>query len=74
MNSCTVPVTLTELPIAAAAGGADEVKTKTPSDVFGSESAFASAVWRKKPLLRNAVTMPVVVTDCPTNGEVAPLP
>src|SRR4051794_5557107 len=66
INSCTVPVTLTELPMAAAAGGAEEVKTKTPSDVLGSASTFASGVWRKKPLLRRAVTMPVVVTDCPT--------
>ena len=30
INSWTVPVTLTELPIAAAAGGAEEVKTKMP--------------------------------------------
>jgi len=30
------------LPIAAAAGGAELVKTKMPSDVFGSASTLAS--------------------------------
>ena len=51
MNSCTVPVTCTLLPMAAAAGGADEVKTKIPSDVLGSASTVASGSWIKKPLL-----------------------
>src|ERR1700674_1541517 len=74
MNSCTVPVTLTELPIAAAAGGALEVNTKMPSDVSGLASTLASGVCRKKPLLRRPVTMPVVVTELPAKGEVAPLP
>jgi hypothetical protein len=38
VNSTTVPVTVTSLPTAAAAGGAPPVKTKMPSDV----AAFAS--------------------------------
>src|SRR6266576_3126056 len=38
MNSCTFPVMHRSLPTAAAAGGALEVKTKTPSDVLGSPS------------------------------------
>jgi hypothetical protein len=41
MNSETVPVTTTRFPIAAAGGGALDVKTKTPSDVFESESYSA---------------------------------
>src|SRR6266542_1248932 len=45
MNSCTVAVTLTRLPSAAAAGGALEVKTKMPSDVlvFPSHSACGAS-------------------------------
>ena len=42
MNSCAVPMTETELPITAAAGIELPVKTKTPSDVFGSASTVAS--------------------------------
>src|ERR1041384_3465043 len=42
MNSCTVPPAETELPTAAAAGGALEVNTNTPSEVFGSASTCAS--------------------------------
>src|SRR6185295_10732033 len=41
-NSCTVPVTCTRLPDTAAAGTLAPVKTKTPSDVFGSASTVAS--------------------------------
>ncbi len=74
INSCTVAVTVTLLPITAAAGGAVEVKTKTPSEVFGSASAFASGVCKKKPLLLSPVTMPLVVTTCPVKGELVPLP
>ncbi len=74
MNSDTTAVTLIEFPSAAEPGGAEDVKTKMPSEVDGFASAFASGVWRKKPLLRNPVTIPVVVMDCPTKGEVFPLP
>ena len=59
---------------AAPAGSVLPVKTKIPSDVLGSASALASGVWMKKPLLLTPVTIPVVVTVCPTTGEVAPLP
>src|SRR6266508_1103300 len=62
MNSWTVPVTLTSLPTAAPGGGADEVKTKTPSDVLGSASSKPGFVWMKKPLLLTPVTSPVVST------------
>src|SRR5438309_679683 len=41
MNSETVPVTTTRFLIAAAVGGALDVKTKIPSDVFESESYSA---------------------------------
>ncbi len=74
-NSATVPVTRMRLPTAAEAGGAVEVKTKMPCEVFGSASTFASGVCRKKPLLNfSAVTMPSVVTVAPISGEVVPLP
>ena len=42
MNSCTVPITATELPRAADAGSGLDVKTKTPSEVLGLPSASAS--------------------------------
>src|SRR5437867_1094169 len=61
LNSWILPVTATRLPIAAAIGGALDVKTKTPSDVFGSSSYSAAGAWRKKPLPLTAVTIPVVV-------------
>jgi hypothetical protein len=60
----TVPVTLTTLPIAAAAGGAELVKTSMPSGVRGSLSGDCD--WMKKPFDRTAVTIPLVVTFCPT--------
>ena len=73
-NSCTVAVTVTSLPTAAAAGGALLVNTKIPSEVAGSVSACASGVCRKKPLVLRAVTTPVVVTNCPSYGERASAP
>ena len=42
MNSVTVPPTWTRLPTAAVAGGALEVKTKMPSEVFVLASIVAS--------------------------------
>ena len=75
VNSDTVAVTRTRLPIAAAAGGAVLVKTKMPSEVAGSASTSASAVCRKKPLLNfSAVTMPSVVTLAPLSGDPRPAP
>lgn len=68
MNSETFPMTVTSLPIAAA-GSALDVKTRIPSDVFGSASASASGVWMKKPLLLTPVTMPLMVTACPLKGD-----
>ena len=41
-NSATVPVTCTSAPTAAAAGGAELVNTRMPSDVAGSASTVAS--------------------------------
>ena len=58
----------------APAGSGLPVKTKIPSDVLGSASALASGAWMKNPLLLTPVTIPVVVTVCPTTGDVAPLP
>src|SRR6266480_3038927 len=69
INSATVPPTWTLLPRTAAAGGALEVKTKMPSDVFGSPSTVPSGSCRKKPLLLRPVTIPLVVTALPANGE-----
>src|SRR5262249_16830977 len=43
-NSETVPLTVTRLPTAAAAGGVLEVKTKMPSEVVGSLSTALSGV------------------------------
>ena len=68
-NSWTVPVTSTSFPIAAPAGGVPPVKTKIPSEVAGSVSASASGVCMKKPLVLRAVTMPWVVTNCPSYAE-----
>lgn len=73
-NSTTVAVTWTRLPTAAAAGGAELVKTKMPSEVSGSASTVASGSCMKKPLLLRPVTMPRVVTLLPTIGELAPAP
>src|SRR5687768_13039977 len=61
-NSTTVPVTATRLPTDASAGGALDVNTKIPSDVFGSPSPVASGSWMKKPLLLTPVTTPRVTT------------
>src|ERR1051325_4782523 len=47
MNSCTEPMTFTELPTAAVAGGALDVKTNTPSDVSEFASMSASGTWIK---------------------------
>ena len=53
-NSWTVPVTSTASPTATV--GADDVKTKIPSEVALSESGMGSCI--QKPLLLLAVTMP----------------
>ena len=53
----------------AAAGGAELVNTRTPSDVFGSASTSASGAWMKKPLVLRPVTIPRVVTLLPTTGD-----
>ena len=74
MNSWTVPATLTSLPTTAPAGGALDVKTKTPSDVFGSASSKPILLWMKKPLLLTPVTTPIVATSSPTWGDVEPDP
>src|ERR1700739_2596122 len=60
INSATVPVTWTKFPTTAGATGRLEVKTKTPSEVFGSASTALSGFWMKKPFETTAVTMPVV--------------
>ena len=73
-NSATVPVTWTRLPTAAAAGGAEKVNTKTPSEVAGSASTVASGSCTKKPFDFTPVTTPRVETELPTRGEAAPLP
>ena len=71
--SCTFAVTLTRSPTFTV--GAVLVNTKTPSDVFGSASTFASSTCRKKPLLNFfAVTTPCTSTRWPTTGEARPLP
>ncbi len=44
--STTLPLTRTRFPTAAAEGGAEEVKTRTPSEVAGSASASPSGAWR----------------------------
>ena len=67
--SCTVPCTCTRLPTAASADGSAPVNTKMPSEVSGSASASASGACRKKPLLRRAVTMPLVATTWSSSGE-----
>src|SRR6187551_111508 len=69
-NSCTVPVTCSRAPTTAAGGSVDPVKTTMPSDVWGSASASASGVCRKKPFDLSAVTTPRVDTVAPTNGDV----
>src|SRR5688572_28658803 len=73
-NPTTVPCTRTRLPTAAEAGGAEEVKTKTPPEVGGSASTVASGSCTKKPLETRAVTMPSVVTRSPTIEDAAPDP
>jgi hypothetical protein len=72
-NSCTKPTTRTVLPTAAAAGGALDVNTKTPSDVAELPSP-APGVWMKNPLLLRAVTTPLVATSSSSYGEALPLP
>src|ERR1700687_3297088 len=73
MNSCTVPVMQMLFPSAAVAGGADDVKTKMPSEVFGSPSP-GEGIWIKKPFDFKPVTMPLVVSVLPASGDVLPLP
>ena len=72
LNSTTVPVTCTRLPTTAAAGGAVEVNTSTPSEVAGLPSPVGS--WMKKPLFSSFVTTPLVLTTWPASGLTAPLP
>ena len=73
MNSCTVPMTHTSFPTAAAEGGAAEVNTKMPSDVAGSPSPL-DGIWTKNPFDFRPVTMPSVWTVMLTSGDVLPLP
>ena len=54
LNSVTRPSTSTASPTAAS--GADDVKTKSPSEVAESPSAFGSS--KKKPFETRAVTIP----------------
>src|SRR5687768_7794909 len=72
-NSVAVPLTVTKSPTTAEVA-VFEVKTKMPSEVAGSVSAPASAVWRKNPFALRAVTMPVVVTSWPKYVVARPLP
>ena len=65
-NSWTRPLTLSASPTLTA--GVDEVKTKMPSEVAGSESGLGSCI--QKPLVLFAVTVPRVVTVWPLSGEV----
>jgi len=74
MNSLTVPTTSTIFPTVAVAVGRLEVKTNTPSEVFGSASAALSGFWMKKPFDFTPVTMPVVETSRQAKGEISPLP
>src|SRR5690242_18116866 len=69
-NSCTRALTLTESP--ATTAGADEVKTKMPSEVALSASGFGSC--SQNPFVLLAVTIPVVRTDCPLYGEMCVAP
>ena len=69
-NSCTRPVTRTASPTLAV--GADEVKTKMPSEVAGSASGFGSCI--QKPFEPCAVTMPGTFTSWPSNGEMCAAP
>ena len=69
-NSCTRPVTRTESPTVAV--GADEVKTKMPSEVAGSASGFGS--WIQKPFVLLAVTIPRTFTIWPLKGEMCVAP
>ena len=48
------------------------MNTKTPSDVAGSASGFGS--WIQKPFVDLAVTMPLVDTTWPLNGEMCAAP
>src|SRR5258708_7470838 len=73
MNSATVPLTHTVLPIAAAVGGALDVNTKMPSEVAGSPSP-GEGICMKKPLDLRPVTMPLVVMAASFRGEAFPLP
>ena len=74
MNSLTVAGTRDEVADDGAGGGAEFVKTNTPSEVLGRRRSRVSASWMKKPLVLTPVTMPAVVTDWPANGEVSPRP
>src|SRR6476659_456154 len=69
-NSCTRPVTRIESPTFAA--GADEVKTKMPSEVAGSASGFGSCI--QKPFVLLAVTIPRTFTIWPLKGEMCVAP
>ena len=75
-NSVTRPDTSTESPTATV-GEVEPRNTKIPSLVSGSASAVGSCIQkpRELPVVRTAVTMPgTLVTDCPTIGEIRPVP
>ena len=69
-NSWTRPLTLSASPTLTV--GVDEVKTKMPSEVAGSESGLGSCI--QKPLVLFAVTVPRVVTVWPLSGEMCDAP
>ena len=73
-NSDTTPLTWTASPTAGRAAlplGEDEHAFRRQRIAV---VLTPSGVWMKKPLLLTAVTMPVVVTNWPTSGEIEPLP
>src|SRR5947208_647668 len=71
-NSFTRPFTPTASPTETALG-ADEVKTKMPSEVAGSESGFGSSI--QNPFDVFAVTMPWTFdTSWPAFGEMCDAP
>src|SRR5439155_19274883 len=72
-NSFTVPLTCARSPTLTELG-ADDVKTKIPSDVAGSASHSASGASSQKPFVAFAVTTPFVDTTRPLSGEMCAAP
>src|SRR5687767_14772494 len=65
-NSVAVPSTATASP--ATTVGALDVNTKIASEVAGLLSSLTTTSCMKKPFVFRAVTMPVVLTNCPAKG------